>query len=352
MKDGWGGKEMFKKKWKRASQGIFLYKLGLLLSQGYSINKSIELLRSHLPNKEQELIEKLLETLSAGSPVLEVFSKLNLPDEVISSLSINSVNGNLTDSLMENGNFMKKKAEWQERLNKSIRYPLFLLFLTIWIGILFYYFLFPQFSLLFSSLEVKTPAFTSIMLSFLSLFPYLLIAALLTFLLGWIAVYYVRRNTSYSNQMRLLTTIPFLKKFLFLMNSHYFSINFGSMLKSGLPVTDALMVMERHMKKGFFQEESIRLQKGLMDGKTLPELLLHKPFYAKEMTDIIRFGQANGALGFELIQYGEWIFIELEEKILSDLQKIQPILFAIIGGFVLLMFASMLLPMFQLMDAL
>jgi competence protein ComGB len=344
---------MFKKKmWKGASQGIFLYKLGLLLSQGYSINKSIELLRRQFPDKEQHLLDELLERMSAGNSVLDVFSKLKLPDEVTSSLSINSVNGNLTDSLMENGTFLKKRAEWRDRLNKAIRYPLFLLFLTIWIGILFYYFLFPQFSLLFSSLEVKTPAFTSIMLSFLSLFPYFLIAALLIVLIGWIAFYFVKRNTSYSDQMSLLISIPILKKFLLLMNSHYFSVNFGSMLKSGLPVTDALMVMEKHMKKGFFQEESIRLQKGLIDGKTLPELLLHKPFYAKEMTEIIRFGQAHGALGSELIQYGEWIFIELEEKILSNLQKIQPVLFALIGGFVLLMFTSMLLPMFKLMDAL
>ncbi|MCM3716794.1 competence type IV pilus assembly protein ComGB [Fictibacillus phosphorivorans] len=343
---------MFKKKWKRASQGIFLYKLGLLLSKGYSINKSIELVKSHLPDKEQDLIEDLLETLSNGNSVLDVFSRLNLPDEVISSLSINSVNGNLTNSLLENGNFMKKKTEWQERLNKAIRYPLFLLFLTVWIGILFYYFLFPQFSLLFSSLEVKTPAFTSIMLSFLSLFPYLLVTVLLLSLVGWVAVYYARRNTSCSYRMRVLTSIPFMRSFLLLMNSHYFSMNFGSMLKSGLSVTDALIIMEKHMKKGFFQEESMRLQKGLLDGKTLPELLLETPFYLQGMSDIIRFGQANGELGRELVQYGEWILIELEEKILSNLQKIQPILFSVIGGFVLLMFASMLLPMFQLMEAL
>lgn len=344
---------MFKKKrWKRSSQGTFLYKLGILLSQGYSINKSIEFLRSQLPDKQQYLLDELLEILSAGSPVLDVFSKLNLPDEVISSLSINSVNGNLTRSLMENGTYIKKKAEWRNRLNQVIRYPLFLLFLTAWIGILFYFFLFPQFSLLFSSLEVKTPVFTSVMLSILSKLPYLIITALVFAFIGWIAVKFVKRTTSYSDQMSLFVSIPILKHFFLLMNSHYFSINFGSLLKSGLPVTDALIVMEKHMKGGFCKEESIRLQKGLIDGKALPELFLNIPFYTKEMTEVIRFGQAHGALGTELIQYGEWLFLELEEKILANLQKIQPVLFALIGGFVLLMFASMLLPMFKLMDAL
>jgi competence protein ComGB len=341
-----------KKRWKRASQGVFLYKLGLLLSQGYSLNNSIELLRSQLPYKEQDLLDELLDILSAGNPVVDVFSRLNLPNEVISSLSINSVNGNLTVSLMENGTFIKKKAEWSEKLNKAIRYPLFLLFLTAWIGILFYHFLFPQFSLLFSSLEVKTPVFTSIMLSILSIFPFIVIAAFIIVLISWIAFYFFKRKASYSDQMSLLLSVPILKTFLVLINSHYFSINFGSMLKSGLSVTDALIVMEKHMKKGFYQEESIRLQKGLLDGKALPELLLKKPFYAKQMIEIVRFGQARGALGSELIQYGEWIFLELEEKILSHLQKIQPVLFALIGGIVLLMFASMLLPMFKLMDAL
>lgn len=344
---------MFKKKrWKRAEQGAFLYKLGILLGQGYSINKCIELLRSQFPPKNQVLLDNFLDVLSSGNSLIEAFTKLKLPDEVISSLSINSVNGNLTVSLKENGTFMKKKAEWQSRLNKTLRYPLFLLFLTAWIGILFYHFLFPQFTLLFSSLEVKTPLFTEIMLTILAMFPYLIIGVLIVLLISWIVIYLVKRRVSYSDQMSLLLAVPILKKFIKLRNSHFFSINFGSMLKSGLPVTDALIVMEKHMRKGFFQEESKRLQKGLIDGKPLHDLLLDKPYYAKEMSGVVRLGQAHGELGTELIQYGEWIFIELEEKIVSELQKIQPILFAFIGGYVLLMFASMLLPMFKLMDAL
>lgn len=124
------------------------------------------------------------------------------------------------------------------------------------------------------------------------------------------------------------------------------------MLKSGLPVSDALVVMEMHLNKGFYKEESQRLQKGLLNGKLLPDLLLLKPYFTKELAEIVRYGQAHGELGAELTSYGEWIFSELEEMIYSALQKIQPILFAVIGGFVLLMFASMLLPMFKLMEAL
>ena len=343
---------MKKRGWNRASQGTFLYKLGFLLEQGYPINKSIELLKSQLPQKKHAILDEMLEILASGNSIMEVFSPFQLPDEVISSLSINSSNGNLTKSLMENGTFMKKKAEWNDRLNKAIRYPLFLLFLTAWIAILFYQFLFPQFSLLFSSLEVKTPIFTTWMLTFLGSIP---VITLIILILGgfiWILIRFVRRKSNYSTQMSLLMKIPLLKKFLLLTNSHFFSVNFGSMLQSGLALSDALHVMEEHLNKGFYKEESQRLQKGLLNGKTLPELLLARPYFTKELAEIVRFGQAHGELGEELISYGEWIFSELEEKIYSSLQKIQPILFAVIGTFVLLMFASMMLPMFKLMEAL
>lgn len=353
MKNGWEGRPKLKiRGWKRASQGIFLYKLGYLLDQGYSIQKSIELLKAQLPPKKLVLLDDMLEILASGGSIQDVFTPLQLPKEVMSSLSINSTNGNLTKSLIENGTFMKKKAEWNARLIKALRYPLFLLFLTIWIGILFYQFLFPQFSLLFSSLDVKTPTFTTWMLSFLGMIPIIGFVILVLSLISWIIIYFIKKKAKYSTQMSLLMKFPLCKRFLRLSNSHFFSVNFGTMLKSGLPVSDALVVMEMHLNKGFYKEESQRLQKGLLNGKLLPDLLLLKPYFTKELAEIVRYGQAHGELGAELTSYGEWIFSELEEMIYSALQKIQPILFAVIGGFVLLMFASMLLPMFKLMEAL
>jgi competence protein ComGB len=349
-----GGNEdvIIKKQWSRASQGAFLYKLGLLLSQGYSINKSIVLLRSQLNTTEKRHLDKSLEVLDDGNPLIEVFCKMNLPNEVISSLAINSTNGNLIDSLLENGTYMKKKSEWMKRLTKTVKYPLFLLFLTIWIGFLFYHFLFPQFSLLFTSLEIKTPVFTSIMISMLAMIPLIGLVGLCALLIGCGSIIVARKKIKSSTRMMIVTSIPLLNKIFKLMNSHFFCVNFGSMLKSGLPVTDALIVLEQQMKLGFFKEESVRIQKGLMDGKTLPDLLRNKPFYVKELAEIVHFGQAHGKLGSDLVQYGEWLFIELEEKLLNAIQKIQPLLFAVIGGFVLLLFASMLLPMFNLMEAL
>ncbi|MBY6035516.1 type II secretion system F family protein [Fictibacillus nanhaiensis] len=344
---------MFKiRRWKRAEQGAFLYKLGLLLRRGYSIHKSMVLLKSHLKEEEQRLIDDALDSLHAGKPLRDIFTSLHLPNEIISSISINSANGNLIQSLIENGSILKKKAEWAQRLNKTIRYPMFLMFLAVWMGILFYRFLFPQFSLLFSSLEIKTPYFTSMMLSVLALIPNLLFLLFISVLLSIFVVFMIKKRVAPSAQMRLLMYIPVFNTFLKRMNSHFFSVNFGSMIKSGLPVTDALIVLESHMNKGFFQEESRRLQKGLLDGKTLPELLTDKPYFSKDLSEIIRFGQAHGELGSELIQYGDWLFLELEEMIASSMQKLQPILFAVIGGFVLLLFASILLPMFKLMEAL
>ncbi|MQR95604.1 competence type IV pilus assembly protein ComGB [Fictibacillus phosphorivorans] len=343
---------MRRRDWKRASQGTFLYKLGFLLDQGYTINKSIELVRSQLPEKKREVADNMLEILASGHSVIDIFSPLQLPNEIVSSLSINSANGNLTKSLMENGTFLKKKADWRARLNKAIRYPLFLLFLTIWIGIVFYQFLFPQFSILFSSLDVKTPLFTTWMLTCLGIMPLIGGCFLALGITLWIVMVIMRKKAKPSTQMDLFMRIPILKQFLVLMNTHFFSVNFGSMLQSGLSLSDALLVMEKHLNKGFYKEESQRLQKGLLNGDELTELLLAKSYFTTELAEIVRFGLAHGELGRELISYGEWIFKELEEKIYSSLQKIQPILFAGIGVFVLLMFASMLLPMFKLMEAL
>jgi competence protein ComGB len=340
------------RRWKRSSQGAFLYKWGLLLSKGYSINQGIELLMPQMAYREKNLMDEVQNLLSTGSPLSEIFHKLQLPKNVVHSLTISSTNGNLHQSLMENGMYMKKKAEWGERLNKTLRYPLFLLFITFWIAFIFYHFLYPQFSLLFSSLKINPPFFTTFILSVLANIPFIGLIILLSVFIFGLAVHCFRKRASASIQMDLMMLVPVFHKIIKLLNTHYLSVNLGAMLKSGLSVKDSLNVMEQHMSGGFFREESRRIKNGLLDGRSLPDLLKEKKYYTNELTGLIEFGQAHGKLGYDLVQYGEWLFMELEEKISRWIIRLQPILFALIGGFVLLLFASMLLPMFKLMEGL
>jgi competence protein ComGB len=338
--------------WRRDSQGAFLYKLGLLLSKGYTLKEGIELLKSQLGKKEEGLLDESLLLLSAGGTLSEIFKKLRFPQNVVDSLIISSTSGNLQQSLMENGNYMKKKAEWKDRLNKTLRYPLFLLFLTFWMSFIFYQFLYPQFSLLFSSIKIEPPLITQLMLDFLSRLPLIGLSFLILLLFVLLFTLALKRKAKPSTQIKLIMAFPLMNKVIQLMITYFFSLNFGALQKSGLSVSDALYVMTQNMSWGFYKEESMRLEQGLLDGKALPDLLKEKKYYTKELSHIVEFGQAHGDVGSDLIHYGDWLFIELEEHINKLIMRLQPLLFSIIGCLVLFLFMSLLLPMFKIMEAL
>ncbi|SDH49895.1 competence-related pilin export protein ComGB [Alteribacillus persepolensis] len=338
-----------KTKWPKQTAADVLIKSSELLGQGYPLDEVLQLVSFEQNDDMKERLYQMRLALRAGIPLHEVLKEQLFPSDVTAYVYFSEQFGSLEQGLYGAGELYLKRIHAWQSIKKLMSYPLLLLWLLVFVAMVMVHFLFPQFRALFDSLHMDFPLLTLIMLQ---LFQYAPLLFLVLFcLLGVCFLYYFKRFRHYSSQkqVHLLLQVPFVRSSVRLFLTYYFALQFGSMLKGGLSVYEALQVFEKQHHFPFFQDEGRVLKQQLKDGYSLNEALAKADYYRKDLTHVIQHGQASGKLGYDLYFYSEKVLNVLEEKTKKWMMTMQPIMFCAIGIVILAMFLSVFLPMFQLM---
>lgn len=339
------------RRWKNDKRAEFLRRLGHLMEQGYTLSEGIGFLKYHQKSEVRELLDHISTSLREGEPFHEVLGAAGFPGDVLGYLYFSEQHGDLAFALQESGAMMERREAFKRRFQKLFRYPLFLLWLVIMLVIFMMHFLFPQFRSLYRSLDLDFPWFTQVFLTLVSFAPVILTVGLL-FAVAAFLYYIVRfRHLHPHAKMSFLMRWPILHSFLPMVITQYFTIQLSCLLKGGLSIREALQIFEGQRHLAFFQQEAIQMTLLLRRGEKFEDILAHNRFYAKELSEVIAHGQMNGNLDQELFHYSHLLMGLIEDKTTKWLSVMQPVLFASIGTVILGMFVSILLPVFNLMNA-
>ncbi|WP_191565253.1 competence type IV pilus assembly protein ComGB [Metabacillus idriensis] len=341
-----------KKRWVLKDQAIFLKRLSSLLEKGYSLNEAMKFTAIDLSEEKKQDILFCLNELSKGVLLRTTFEKLQFHSEVLSYLYFSEKHGNLEFALREGGEMLNRKMIQHEKLKKVLQYPLFLFFT---IGILMYIsqsVIAPQFEQIYRSMNLKQSFLTEVLFFIFqgsTFFMVLLVLLFICCLIFYVAFF---KNLLPQEKMRMSMKIPLWKKFALLLNSYYFSLQLSNLLKSGLSIYESLTVFENQNLLPFFRDEAAWFIRQLKKGDRFEVLVERNDFYEKELTQVVAHGQANGHLARELYTYSQFVLERIETKMMKWIMLIQPAAYLAVGLTVLIMYLSMILPMYHMMEAL
>jgi competence protein ComGB len=333
-------------------QIFFLRHIGSMLMKGYSLSESLLLISNHLPQKIAKELHECLKDLHEGNSIDVVFRRLSLPKEIIGYLYFADQYGNLTSGFLESSVLLEKKHHFFERLVKTIRYPLFLLVFAFGMSIAVKQFIVPQFNRLFFSMNVEIPLFSRLFFQFLQLVPGITLSILALFLICCFSFTLVYKKKPPLEQLQLLIRVPFIRTIVIFTYTHFFAVQLGSLLKGGLSVLDSLTIMHEQSHMKFYQEEAKEMKNRLQNGEQLDVIIKERKWFESQMHVSVAHGQASGNLPEELHQYSEWILSILEQKINRIVSIIQPLAFLFIGVFVVLLYVSLMVPIYGMMNVL
>ncbi|TCP31151.1 competence-related pilin export protein ComGB [Scopulibacillus darangshiensis] len=325
---------------------------GRCLAQGYPLHLAIELQTYQQKKHVRDAIQQFLALLKKGYSVHDVLKALDFPHDVCSLLYYAEQSGRLADGFCESGDMVLKREKHKEALQKLLRYPLFLIWMLFMMIYLVSSFLFPSFKALYESMTIDLPLITKVILAANDHIAVIGLSILCLVILLLLAVYLFHKLSSVEKKITLLLKIPFISSYIKLYFTHYFSFHFGSLLRSGMPVHDAIATLSKQEFTTFFQTEARRIGEQLKNGERFEEIIRRKPYYDKEFVHVIMNGQLNGMLGATLFTYSETVLAKMEEKTKVLLTVIQPATLVLIGGLVLTLFMSILLPVFHIMNGL
>lgn len=334
----------FERKIKEKDLEKIYFKIGRLLNAGVSLKKSIEFQKSSCKNLSLKFrIFNLYKKLEKGEDIYEILRSENLIKEremLIIYVSENA--GKIGDGFLKVAYLKQKKEKLKNELKIALSYPTFILFISTIIILLIFYFIVPNFQILYEIEINKLPFLTRIILNIqhiLNKFPYTII----------IIIYIVFFSIKFFHLKKQLQKVSFIKKYL--LEKYIINIleNLSLLLESGISIDKGIDIILENLDSGYLKNRMFIL-KNIKKGELLSECFKKLNILSLEEIDMIKVGEESGTVEMVLKEISLVRDEELNKKIKIILKLSEPILLLFVGILISAFVIGLYLPILNMSD--
>ena len=322
------------------------FKIGRLLNAGLSLKKSIEFQKNSCKNLSLKFrIFNLYKKLDKGEDIYEILRSENLIKEremLIIYVSENA--GKIGDGFLKVAYLKQKKEKLKNELKIALSYPTFILFISTIIILLIFYFIVPNFQILYEIEINKLPFLTRIILNIqhiLNKFPYTII----------IIICVVFFSIKFFHLKKQLQKVPFIKKYL--LEKYIINIleNLSLLLESGISIDKGIDIILENLDSGYLKNRMFIL-KNIKKGELLSECFKKLNILSLEEIDMIKVGEESGTVEIVLKEISLVREEELNKKLKIVLKLSEPILLLLVGILISVFVIGLYLPILNMSDIL
>lgn len=332
-------------KLKKETQLLYLSRLLRLLKNGYSLLEALEVM-----NWDKQMIEPttiIVHELKNGKTLDEAFATASFNPTITTYLYFVRANGDIQASIEKCMEMFQQRIEFTAKFQQTIRYPLVLLAIF---SILLYFIknsILPSFADLFTANAVTSSTITTslIAINLFGTFIWISVVVLVITLIIW---KFVKEKVTIENQLIIYQKIPFYRNYKRVQTSFLFATHFSSLLKTGISIKDILTIMSNQTQLPILSYYSVLMTNELNSGKHISYMLSQTYLLEKQIGHIFQKNADTQALQKDLTMYASMITEELHHKIIKTITFIQPIFFVLLAGFIVLIYITLMWPMFQL----
>ena len=328
----------------------FIKRLYELIDHGYMLEDSLEFLLIQYEVADDE-IKKIKEKLSNGSKLSDILGYLGYSQLIVSKIKFAEDYGRIEDMLVEVETYLKIKKIQQEKVIKTLRYPLFLILTLIFLIMVFNALVIPQFENIYTSSNIKMDLQTLILIKSLYYIPKFIS---IIFLLTLIGIGYISYTIKYKPNLFLksLIYIPKVRNYSKLYFSYRFSMELSLFLMSGFSLKTALEVMVEedydYYLTLFSKEILYELDKGISFEDSIGKI----KYFDNSMRKFVNHGKNNGLIDKELKLFSDLMLDTFLTSLDRNLKKLQHILFGILAVVIVGLYMVILLPIFNMASSL
>lgn len=337
------------------SDQIFISKyLALMLKIGTGLLQAINILLEDFskPAVRQFLIE-VRSNLEKGKPFYVAFEKYS---DAFNQVYINSVrageaSGSLEKVFENMTEALAKEKILRDQIRSALFYPIILLVSSL--GILFFLTMFalPKIAGVFSQSGFQPPLFSRVVFSvglFLGEFGGYVMGIMLVAGISFYIFY------KYSHAFKryvagLVSSVPVVKDILKKISIQRFAATLSSLIRAGMPITDALEITADSVSQIGLKEALVRISKeGITKGLTLGEAFKREPYFPKTIVNLIAISEHAGHIEEVLGTLADFYVSEIDSALKTLVSFLEPIMLVFIGLVVGLIALAIVVPIYQL----
>jgi general secretion pathway protein F len=180
----------------------------------------------------------------------------------------------------------------------------------------------------------------------------LILASLVVIIYAFIYAYKHNKDFQYKiDKILIHPKFYLINKVIFLSTMHKYTLIFGELVRSGIPVSDALSTAVGMVDNLFIREKLLTVNANIGRGMSLADSFDQTGLFENMLLQMIRAGESGGQLDQMLSKVTEYYDMRFQDIIDNLASYIEPIMMFFIAGLVLLMALGIFLPMWDLGSA-
>ncbi len=299
----------------------------------------------------RETLEDVLSNLEGGRDLAGSLARhpAVFPPLYVSIVRVGESTGTLEQSFLRLGQHLAQEKDIRDRVKGAMRYPAIVVATILMAAVFLSTVVIPKFEPIFQALHGAIPLPTRIIIGTSGLirgYWHLCLAgcALAAFGLRQ----YAATPAGRLQWDRLRLKLPVTGNLAYQSSLARLCRSLSISLHAGLPMTQALQVIERSVGNAFLAQKIHALGSGIERGELLSKASASSGLFSPLVLQMIAIGEETGELPMLLDEAAGFYERETEVALKTLTASIEPILIVVVGGMVLVLALGIFMPMWEM----
>jgi len=334
---------------------IFTQQLAMMIKAGLPLVEAFRALEEQTENKYfSKTIAEIASEVKGGRALSETLAKF---PKIFNQLYISIVrsgekSGKLDEVLERLADQLQKDYDLIAKIKAAVTYPIVVIVALVGIVILMLIFVVPQLKSIFQDLGAELPLTTRIVLGAsdaIRNYWYIFLVVILGLIFS--LRYWARTATGGLIWDNFKLKIPLIGPLTRKIYMTRFTRTMGTLVASGLPMLDIIETVSGVINNRLYQEAFKRISKDIENGVPLSSALDKQKIFPPMIYHLVAIGEKSGKLDFVLLSMANFFDKEVETTTANLATLVEPILIIIIGTGVGFVVASVIMPIYSLVNA-
>lgn len=334
---------------------IFLSKnLALMLKIGVGLLQAINILINDFEKKAMKaLLLEVRSGIEKGQPFYLTFARYPkiFSQAYVSLIKAGESSGNLENIFENLSNSLSKEKTLRDQIRSILVYPIILLVTSVLILVFLVAFAIPKIARLFLESGFNPPLFSKIVFAVGLFFGNYGIYVLGAVIIIAAALFYAYRFSFFVKKFVLsfVTELPVVRKIVKKIALQRFAATLASLIKSGMPLTEALEITAGTVNHLEIRAALLRISReGLAKGLTVGEAFRRESSFPRMVVDLIAVSEKAGHIEDVLTTLSDFYVGEIDSSLKALVSFLEPILLLIIGVIIGTIALAIIIPIYQL----
>jgi type IV pilus assembly protein PilC len=334
---------------------VFTRQFSTMIDAGLPLVQGLNMLTEQCPNSTlKRILNQVTKDVEGGSTLADALGK---HPKVFDALYVNLVAagevGGILDTILQRlAAYIEKAEKLKSQIKGALTYPAVVVGIAIIVIAVIMIFVIPVFQDMFSSFGKALPGPTQLVVNMSNFSKgniHWIILGLIVF-----AFAFKRYRQTSSGRRRLdniLLRLPIIGELVRKVAVARFTRTLGTMIKSGVPILDALDITARTAGNVIVEEVILDARASIAEGQTIAEPLSESIIFPGMVTQMISVGESTGALDAMLEKIADFYDDEVDATVAAMTSMLEPLLMLFLGGSIGGLVIAMYLPIFQMAAA-